>query len=75
MGLARVFTQWKREVDELMHVDYAITIVDSGIDDDELYKYWKSQLSANEFVEWVATKYNLTSVAEWKRRLTRRLRH
>ena len=47
--------EWKCEVDRRMHTNYAITIVDAGIDDEELRKHWKSELSANEFVEWVAT--------------------
>jgi hypothetical protein len=59
------FENWKREVDDLMHRQYAITIVDAGIDDDGLRKHWGTQSSAGDFVEWFAIKYDLTSVAEW----------
>lgn len=56
---------WKYEVDQRMHFTYAMTIVDSGFDDDELQKHWKDRLSPSEFVEWIARKFDLMSVAEW----------
>lgn len=62
---SRKFSTWRREVDHLMHSEYAITIVDAGIDDTELRKHWKTQTYATEFVKWFGVKYDLTPVAEW----------
>jgi hypothetical protein len=59
------FAAWKREVDRQMHTEYAITIVDAGIEDSDLRKHWHTRVSATEFVEWFGTKYDLTPAAEW----------
>jgi hypothetical protein len=61
----KTFPDWKHEVDQRMHFTYAITIVDAGFDDEELQKHWDTRLPACEFVEWIARKHDLTSVAEW----------
>jgi hypothetical protein len=65
MESTKAFPSWKHEVDQRMHFQFAITIVDAGIDDEELRKHWETELPPSDFVEWFATKYDLTSVAEW----------
>lgn len=64
MALKR-FSTWKREVDQRMNAEYAITIVDAGIDDSDLRRHWITRISAPKFVEWYGTKYDLTPVADW----------
>lgn len=62
---SKKFSTWRREVDHLMVSEYAITIVDAGIDDTELRKHWETRTHATEFVEWFGIKYDLTPVAGW----------
>ena len=64
MSLKR-FSTWKREVDRRLHAEYAITILDAGMDVSDLRKHWATQVPAAEFVGWFGTKYDLTPVAEW----------
>jgi hypothetical protein len=59
------FSAWKREADQQMHAEYAISIVDAGFDDGDLRKHWVTRVSAAEFVGWFGTKYDLIPVAEW----------
>lgn len=63
------FSVWRRKVDRLMNLEYAITIVDAGIDDFDLRKHWGTRMHATEFVKWFGVKYDLTSVTEWNRSL------
>jgi hypothetical protein len=62
---SKKFSTWRLEVDRLLNSEYAITIVDAGIDDTVLRKHWETQVRAAEFVEWFGTKYDLTPVAKW----------
>jgi len=50
-----------------MHAEYAIAIVDAGVDDSDLRQHWVTRVSATEFVDWFGTKYDLTPLAEWNR--------
>jgi|tagenome__1003787_1003787.scaffolds.fasta_scaffold20290914_2 hypothetical protein len=61
---SKKFSIWKCEVDRLMHSEYAITIIDAGIDDTELRKHWETRMYATEFVQWFGTKYDLTPRTE-----------
>lgn len=53
------FVEWRKATDERMFEVYAITIDDSGVDDEYLMPH--------EFIEWFGMKYDLTprSDIEW----------
>lgn len=55
---------WKKLVGELLLREYAITLNDAGLDDDELERHYNSQRDPADFVRWFATKYDLTSRSE-----------
>jgi hypothetical protein len=59
------FTDWKSDVDRAMLADYGINTVDAGIDDDRLRQHWMEERSPKDFVEWFATKYDLTPTSDW----------
>ena len=52
---------WKKLVGELLRREYAITLDDAGLDDDELKRQYNPQQDPADFVRWFATKYDLTS--------------
>ncbi len=57
------FDKWRAVVDSRLHQIYAISIVDSGVDDDYLKHHWELKQSPNEFVEWFGNKYDLDPVS------------
>jgi hypothetical protein len=46
------FTDWREAVDRRMLDVYAITIDDSGFEDDDLRSHWEDKESPFEFVLW-----------------------
>jgi hypothetical protein len=56
------FEDWKREVDLRMRATYAIDTGDAGFDEDELRGYNLSRPSPEDFVSWIAEKYDLTPI-------------
>lgn len=61
------FVDWQTAVNTRMFDVYAITIDDSGIDDEYLMTHWRMKQSPYEFIEWYGIKYDLTprSEIEW----------
>ena len=53
------FTEWRNAVDRRMLDVYAITIDDSGFEDDDLRSHWEDKESPFEFVLWFGNKYDL----------------
>lgn len=58
------FSEWRDAVNSRMLGVYAITIDDSGTDDEFLTSHWEMKQSPYEFVEWFGIKYDLTARAE-----------
>jgi hypothetical protein len=61
------FIEWRKATDERLFDVYAITIDDSGVDDEYLLSHWQMKQSPYEFVEWYGIKYDLIdrSEIEW----------
>jgi hypothetical protein len=57
------FESWRTAVDTRLRQIYAISIVDSGADDDYLKYNWALQQAPYEFVEWFGNKYDLDPVS------------
>ncbi len=53
------FTDWRNAVGRRMLDVYAITIEDSGFEDDDLRSHWEEKESPFEFVSWFGNKYDL----------------
>jgi hypothetical protein len=53
------FTDWRSAVDKRMLDVYAITIEDSGFEDEDLRSHWGEKESPFEFVLWFGNKYDL----------------
>jgi hypothetical protein len=61
------FADWRRKIDELLLKNYMIDFEQAGADEEQLRRYWQADPDpeAEEFVQWFATKYDLTHVQEW----------
>jgi phage-related protein len=56
------FEGWRGAVDRRMLEVYAISIEDSGFDDDVLRYHWEEKESPFEFVLWFGNKYDLDPI-------------
>jgi hypothetical protein len=54
---------WKGAADRLIKSFYAITIEDTGLCEQQLIAHWERRESPNEFVRWLANKYDLAPMA------------
>lgn len=57
------FHIWRRSINRLLRVNYAITADDAGLDTQQMQCYWKTGQTPNEFVHWFGEKYDLASTA------------
>lgn len=53
------FEDWCSAVDHRLQDTYCISIIDAGIDDEQLANHWTTYDTPSEFVEWFGTKYDL----------------
>lgn len=58
------FRKWKNETNASFKKYYAVTLDDLGLDEEYLLKHHNDNETSQEFVDWFASKYNLTSLAE-----------
>jgi hypothetical protein len=64
-GESEAFTRWKSKVNTILRRSYAVDIASVGLDDDRLKSHWCDNQTPEVFVEWYASKYQLTAVMEW----------
>ena len=57
------FAKWRTVVNQRLKEIYAISIADSGVDDDYQRHHWELKQSPYEFVEWFGNKYDLDPVS------------
>jgi hypothetical protein len=53
------FAKWRTHVNDRFKNIYLVTLVDIGMDDEDLKSHWKDKEAPYEFVEWFALKYDL----------------
>ena len=56
---------WVKEVDRLMLEEFCIDLSEAGADRADVLRYWNSDQSPADFVEWFGEKYDLITRDEW----------
>lgn len=56
---------WGRAVDKLLRRDWCLSVVDAGIDDEQLSRAWIDGETPEAFVAWFAEKYDLIQFDAW----------
>jgi hypothetical protein len=56
---------WSDCVNAIMKKDYAITLEDAGLSEDDIRDQFRWEPEPAEFVRWYATKYDLDHVSAW----------
>lgn len=56
------YPDWRRSVEQRLEKGYCVTITDVGFDEAYLVKHWEEDEPPFEFVEWLATKYDLDKI-------------
>ncbi len=72
MEIGEDFAEWHRRADLDLKDRYGINFIDAGLDDQELRTHAAHFPKPAEFMEWFATKYDLTPVREWSWHFTPR---
>lgn len=58
-SLPRACRLWLAEVDRILRRDWCIDSADAGWDREDVLRYWGHGEPPEEFVEWLAEKYEL----------------
>jgi len=56
--------EWQIRVSTLLMRDYAVSLADVGLDREDIERYSRSEPDPRRFVEWLASKFDLTSRAD-----------
>lgn len=64
-GLPRACLAWVKEVDRIMMEEFCIDLSDAGADEAQVIRYWKSDQSPDDFVDWFGEKYDLITRDQW----------
>ncbi len=52
-------SMWLAEVDRLLKLGYCIGHIDAGWSDEDIERYYRYDMTPDEFVRWYADKYAL----------------
>jgi len=55
------FSSWKRAVEQLLKLNYAISTEYTGLSDHDLRTHSEQRKNPKDFVDWLAKKYDLVS--------------
>lgn len=58
------FDAWRTKADALLKQRYAIDFDDTGFDDAYVHDAWKNGEAPDEFIERVASKYDLDPISD-----------
>jgi hypothetical protein len=58
------FDLWSKRVDDLLRLEYSITLNDAGLDHGELERHYDPERAPGDFVQWFANKFDLVSASE-----------
>lgn len=56
---------WVTEVDRLMLEEFCIDLSDAGADREDVFRYWKFEVSPADFVDRFGEKYDLIARDQW----------
>ena len=56
---------WVNEVDRIMMDEFCLDMSDAGADLEQMIRYWKSEQTPAEFVDWFGEKYDLLTRDQW----------
>ena len=57
-------SNWQRAVDEILRSEYAISLFDVGLSEDDVKRLSNDEPDPRAFVDWFALKYDLTSYVD-----------
>jgi hypothetical protein len=60
------FEKWRPQADHELKTRYSINFDDAGLTESDLRSFFESFKVPAEFVEWFATKHDLTSIREYE---------
>jgi hypothetical protein len=63
--LPRACLAWVKEVDRIMMEEFCLDLSGAGADRADVLRYWKFDLSPDEFVDWFGEKYDLITRDQW----------